>query len=193
MDIWRKFIFFAKIWIFDETFDFWPKFGFLTNFWQNISIFQHVYFWQKCWFFNIFILDKRFHFTPKFRWKFGFLTTFFIFDKNSFFFLIFNQIFDIWYFPWKATIMQWTWNPIQTCFPIYFALSKILNQMIIFDSYFLPKISFLFYFHFCFPKFGFSTKSWIFENIWILVKIWILIRTSINWIIAIVHHNFNFC
>ena len=62
--------FFFKISIFDQNFDFWPKFRFLTK----ISIFdQNFDFWPKFRFsIKISIFDQNFDFWSKFRiWRIG--------------------------------------------------------------------------------------------------------------------------
>ena len=75
-NFWWKFQFLTKITMFDENFDFWRKNRFLTK----ISIFcQNFDFWRKFWFLTkILIFDENFDFWR----KFWFLTKILIFDEN---------------------------------------------------------------------------------------------------------------
>ena len=91
-DFWPKFRFLTKILIFDQNFDFWPKFQFLTK----ISIFVQN-FWSKFRFLTkIFDFYQNFRFLPKlsiFDQDFDFWPTFSIFDQN---FRFVTKIFDFW-------------------------------------------------------------------------------------------------
>ena len=74
LDFWPKFGFMTKICMFDQNLDFWTKFGFLTKIW----IFdQNLDFWTKsACLTKISIFDQNFDFWP----RFGFLTKIAIFE-----------------------------------------------------------------------------------------------------------------
>jgi len=92
-DFWPNFRFLTKSSIVDQNFYVWPKFLFLT---KIFIFFQKFFFLPKFLFFTkIFIFDQNFYFLPKFL----FLTKISIFDQNFYFWpnvLFLEQNFHFW-------------------------------------------------------------------------------------------------
>jgi len=146
-DFWPKFRFLTKISIFDETFDFWPKFRFLTK----ISIFdQNFDFWPKFRFFTKrSIFDQNFDFWPKFR----FLTKISIFDQKFDFWRkvrfvtkiwIFDQNFDFWpTFVFFVDQFFYFWRKFRflTKITIFDRISKVQISDLLFSTLLLVQCS----------------------------------------------------